>query len=609
MNLHGWILTVLLTACATPPGEPTGEPPVEVDETTMAMEGESTPDPVPSKAPASDPFAGSPTPGAVEIEGPFGEELIDNGGFEAEAMLPWEVEEGACQVVSNGDLDGVLAEEGSRFLHGGVPTGASDCRAVQLIDLEDRGFAPGAIDAGRVKLSSEVWLANPLDEGNWDDWSRLVMHYIDEDGAEIATLRTLAGSDDQWRLRYADGLVPTGTRFIEIEAESRHRFGRENDGLFDGVSVQLDVVHRQQPGFTMKPNLQDYRTDAMTVMWETDGNLEQHSVTWGAAGGALDQESRLVTTTQVALDRFVHIAEMTGLQAGQAYEYQVVSGTTRSDLYTFYAAPEPGSDVSVAWVADTQDGPNIFQKHVDHMAARDPDLLMAPGDLIHNGWPQEDLEAYFVEVWHEQWHTPLEASSFAQTHPVLAARGNHDNEHAMAYAYTALPENEAWYAFTFGNVFFVVLDTQGPIDDPSRAELSQLQYAKDALSSAEAQAAEWRVVTYHSPPYTNTRHDDWTTGWNGAQKYWLETFEQYDVDMVVCGHMHSYQQGETNGIRYVIVGGGGAQVDDEVMDLYSFLDVIELKWHYAMFETHGDQLVWTAYDKNDNVIDTFELRH
>ena len=48
-----------------------------------------------------------------------------------------------------------------------------------------------------------------------------------------------------------------------------------------------------------------------------------------------------------------------------------------------------------------------------------------------------------------------------QTTPILFARGNHDAEHFRSYAYSALPAQGSWYAFLYGNTYFVVLNTEG----------------------------------------------------------------------------------------------------------------------------------------------------
>ena len=57
------------------------------------------------------------------------------------------------------------------------------------------------------------------------------------------------------------------------------------------------------------------------------------------------------------------------------------------------------------------------------LAQDDPDLLIVPGDIVQNG--------NVLSEWHDYWWVPLSNADFAQTTPVLFARGNHDGEHAL----------------------------------------------------------------------------------------------------------------------------------------------------------------------------------
>ena len=84
------------------------------------------------------------------------------------------------------------------------------------------------------------------------------------------------------------------------------------------------------PTITKLPMLQDFRRDAMTLLWETDANLANHSVEWGPSGGLLSNVVTRVETTQVDATHFVHKATLTGLSTQTAYDYRVVSGPTAS---------------------------------------------------------------------------------------------------------------------------------------------------------------------------------------------------------------------------------------------------------------------------------------
>ena len=177
-------------------------------------------------------------------------------------------------------------------------------------------------------------------------------------------------------------------------------------------------------------------------------------------------------------------------------------------------------------------------------------------------------------------------------------------EHPFAYAYTHMPGNGAWYQFQYGSVFVVVLNTHAPANNqnPNR---DQLVYLTQALSSPQAQAADFRVVTFHQSPYTNaTQHD--TTGCESCRQWWVPVFEDYGVDLVISGHFHSYQRGEQNGVTYVIVAGGGSALLIDTFDNWDFMTV-QQTWMYSMMDVVNGQLTWETYNLQDELIDVFQL--
>ena len=90
--------------------------------------------------------------------------------------------------------------------------------------------------------------------------------------------------------------------------------------------------------------LQDYRQDAMTLFWETDGNLALHAVDWGRTNIA-EHTLAQVETVQIDGTHFVHRAKLTGLSPETSYVYRVRSGTTVSATYSFRTAPRRDTPV------------------------------------------------------------------------------------------------------------------------------------------------------------------------------------------------------------------------------------------------------------------------
>lgn len=535
-------------------------------------------------------------------------ELVHNGGFESGDFTGWEVT-GSCEVH---DATSPWADPavGSYFLYGGDDVDVSTCRVTQEVVLAQQGFRPGYMAITPLLVDASAYLRDFSGPTSYDDQAFLRIRYLDGLGEELASVRTLIGGDDSWGQEFTAGLLPVDAVSLSVEVEASFRAGADNDGMADEVSTQIRLATPQLPAITKPPLLQDFRQDAMTILWETNGNLERPAVEWGPAGSPMSNLLTRVETTEVTPNHYVHRATITGLTAETDYDYRLRMGDTTYATYGFRTAPLATSPYRITWTSDNQNGPGTFAGIVGRMAERDPDLYLSPGDIVQNG----DT----LSEWDDYWWTPLSTSDFGQTTPTLFARGNHDGEHAYSYAYSALPENQSFYSFTYGNAFIVVLDTEASTGTTS-SEQNQEAYLQAALSSAEAAAAEFKIVMFHKPPYTNL----WDatnfffclfggsgyTGEGWVRNNWVPLFELHDVDLVVAGHTHSYQHGVQNGVHYVLVGGGGGALDTFCGGDWALFDFESDVHGYSVMDVNGGTLSWTSYDENDGFVHGFSIVH
>ncbi|MES2685069.1 MAG: metallophosphoesterase family protein [Pseudomonadota bacterium] len=107
------------------------------------------------------------------------------------------------------------------------------------------------------------------------------------------------------------------------------------------------------------------------------------------------------------------------------------------------------------------------------------------------------------------------------------------------------PSNtEQYYAFDYGNVHVVSLDSQVAIRDAGNNETMK-QWLINDLS---ANNSDWTVVIFHHPPYTKGSHDSDSTAGGVDQpifdirEQYTEIFEDHGVDVVYSGHSHSYER-------------------------------------------------------------------
>ena len=585
-------LYLVLTACTPEPPPPTVPAPADDTDTDLT---DDTDEPGDSGGGAGDSGDTSDT-GAPSV---YGRELLTDGGFEDGSFGAWLPS--GCQIVESAS-GGLLPADGAWMLYGGL----GDCSARQRVDLLAAGADAGEIDAGRVAAVASGWVAARLEAAAYDDQVRLRLVYRDASTAKLSTLESLLGADGTWALRELYGALPPDTRYIDVEVEGRFRQGVENESRADAISLTLASLDPTPGQITLQPMLQDHRSDAMRIVWQTDRASAPARVAWGPVGGDLDEEATLAETVQIDPATYLHRVTVGGLSAAERAEYIACLGEVCTAPAVLQAAPAPEAPVRIGWAADSQDNLfDYFQIHLSHLQARSPDLLVMAGDVVQNG---EDLSE-----WAEDWWIPLTEGGLGQSTPVLIARGNHDKEHPYAYAYASAPEETAWLSFRYGPVFFVILDSNTLADSPD-VRLSQAWFLADALGSSAARSAAFRVVVFHEAPFnsvvTTTDPERSSWGWEDGREAWVPLFEEGGVDLVVAGHYHSYQRGAAEGVSYVVIGGGGASLlpgAPESGPYAEMFDVSTLAWHYAVMDVDTERLVWETYDLDDELIDSFTL--
>lgn len=472
-----------------------------------------------------------------------------------------------------------------------------DCLLTQRVDLLANGYAPQHIDASRLRVHVGGYLANSGEDDDYDDQVRLRVTFLDEDEAELSTLDSLFAGVDYWIYRDAQRMIPVGTRYLKVQVWADWRADQWNDSFVDNLSFSIEPASPAEPLLMKEPMLQDYRQDAMKIIWETDGVDHDPLILWG---DNLENQVTNIRSTWINEEHIVHVGVIEGLEPGQEVQYQVP--VQDFEPFMFSTAPAEGEEFSIVWLGDNQEAYGRFADHINNFAPKEPDMLFVVGDLLQWG-------SHFWE-WDSLWWEPLQIQNFAQTTPILAARGNHDMDHAYSYAYVDLPGDGSSYSFMYGDVWILVLNSHAdlyPTNDPNFP--GQYEYIEEELQSDAAQNAAFRLVAFHQAPYSNSSASsmpDQIYGNEGIRRFWVPLFQQYDVDSVISGHYHSYQRGELNGIQYLITGGGGSTLLIQEFDVWDWL-TLNLTYQYTLMIREGNELRWETYDLDENLIDTWTI--
>ncbi len=251
---------------------------------------------------------------------------------------------------------------------------------------------------------------------------------------------------------------------------------------------------------------------------------------------------------------YMHEAKLTGLAPG-CYGYVLTADSSRQGR--FCTAKASGEDFNFMAIADTNPGVSDNTELIlEQVARKGYDFTVHAGDLQYY--------ASGLETW---------ASWFPAMQPMLSqgaffpAIGNHESEKPDEYDqyYTrffgdsGFEGTSAYYVFDTGGVSFFSLDTEIPLQDG--ADPAQYDwFAAKLKEKSEAPGYRFSVVYMHRPLITCG-----DTGALLTERYLLEPlFEQYNVRLVLQGHMHGYERFvvplTARDLTYVTTGGGGGAI-------------------------------------------------
>lgn len=314
------------------------------------------------------------------------------------------------------------------------------------------------------------------------------------------------------------------------------------DHLIDHEATHLTDMYVQnltkssEDVITIGPYLQNVQMDSITVCFITS-NATIATVEYGTDGNFQYSvsDSGAVSNHQIILN---------GLTPDTIYNYRIKVGNYTSMTYTFKTAQALVHPFKFFVYGDSRSNHTAHRTVVNQMLNFDGDFVLHTGDLVSDGSNPDDWPPFFDVI-----------NTLAANHTYYPCLGNHEDNSQYYYDYFALPGNERWYSFDYGQVHFIVLDTN---DYTTYMQGSaQYQWLKNDLM---ANQEDWKFifVMFHQPPYSGTNRDPNYLIRNTL----VPLFEQYGVDLVFNGHDHYYCHSFKNNIHYVVTGGGGAPLYD-----------------------------------------------
>jgi hypothetical protein len=511
-------------------------------------------------------------------------ELLQNTGAESGDTSSWKVTDGAFLAIGfeegsypqpyRGDFQFFAGQEAWSRMEQSVDVGK---------DLEVAGETPLY---AHLRAQVRNW--------NGSDAPSLILRALDASGDLIVEQQSGPFLEAYWTEQRLDlPMPPETTRLVAALLGSRTA-GTDNDSYFDDIDLCVDA----SPGpeiseLRLGPWLGNPEPRAMHVLWETHTAM-QGRISYGM-DSSLSQEAEETGSSSH------HELRLADLEPDATVYYQVEGPGLTSKIYNFRTPPDGPAPMSfVAW-GDNQNGADTFRQLTTRMSALEPDLLVAAGDIVQNGY-EENYQGQFLG--------PL--GGISPTVPVLVSSGNHeyygDGDATLFDLHLAQPADEHCFSLAWGNAWFLFIDSELSLGPGS----PQYQCIEAAFDEPAFAAARLRTAVFHRPP----RVEYWAGScWEGevAVRDYLEPlFEAVGLDLVLNGHNHLYAYTPPilpGGVTWVTTGGGGGHIDGEADYCTSWSEIEFTSFEHHILHVRVDETTVTveAMTADGTVIHSFSL--
>ncbi len=384
---------------------------------------------------------------------------------------------------------------------------------------------------------------------------------------------------------------------------------------------------------TQGPSINLVTPDSVTIVWRTaepaSGSIE-----------LTDRYGKIISLTKENQSKpsLKHQVTIKNLLPEMQYGYTVISdcssGWFRSEWISFSTAVKQNTSFRFASLSDCRGNENgvnvkVLSKIIEKVSATNPKLIVFEGDLI-NGV----CEIPQALIQYDQWKKVLQP--YWQSAPVYPGVGNHENsvkvdgrqygEKVFAEEF-CVPQNGpksykgVAYSFDYGNSHFISLDSNDRSDNfkyNNRFSPEQLEWLEKDLASTHQLH---RFICLHDPAYPSGVHIDGSLDQHPQDRdKFLQICDQYNVDILFCGHEHNYDRknldSKLNPILHhtlyqVKNGTCGAPIytkrEAKKIDERNQFAYAEV-YNFTIIDVAGPKVTVTAYDVDGKQIDQFSYQ-
>jgi acid phosphatase len=363
----------------------------------------------------------------------------------------------------------------------------------------------------------------------------------------------------------------------------------------------------------------------LTIQHVTDTSAELYFELAQPTDGILVYQATQASTgeqsTPFDASTAVHQITLSNLAPGTQYQALVVLKDTTGHYHqpaftnaawgnvTFHTSSDK-QPLRVGMIGDSGFGDSVTPQLANQMADSSLDFAIQLGDIVYNVSENADpFEAFALK-----YYRPF--SPMLHQMPVYPVVGNHDVERAtlwnrVPFFYHAFPDfsdprfepstynkHNEWYAFAYGSVQFIILNTEAFYDAQSRK--AQNAWLATRLLDKRFTTS---IPVFHIPPYTGGLH---VSDGLVERSDWQPLFEQIGVRLVLSGHDHNYQRLLVNGITYIVSGGGSATLYAQTIALPQS-QVFVRRSHFVILEIYPDRIDLKSIALGGDILDQVSI--
>jgi len=330
-----------------------------------------------------------------------------------------------------------------------------------------------------------------------------------------------------------------------------------------------------------------------------------------------NMETQIQGEIPLALGESRQMITVDDLTPGTRYEAQILLGNEQVGFHLpVFAGEEWGVikfrslpdqwPIRVGVLGDAGFGDEGTQALVELIAAQELDFVIITGDVIYESDPSDVFNSYLQKFF-------LPFAPLLHQGPIYTILGNHDYDSEVRwegvpfydYAFPPFPNsdinypasrrNNQYYAFAYQDIQFLMLDTHVFAGAAGRAE--QDSWLEERLADPRFRTT---IPVFHVAPFSSSvvHPEDGLP----IRYSWNWRFEEANVPLTLSGHFHDYERLSSNGITYIISGGGSSTLYAQGQ-LLPESQRFARKTHYVLLEIYQDHIDLTAISADGEVID------